>query len=244
MTNTEFRTGVINPIECLKEGFERVKRDYWLLFAIGLVGGLIGGATMYVLAGAMICGIFIAYLNAIDGRPVVFEDVWKGMPYLGQGLIAILVMVVPAVVYYIFVYITLVVAIFAGGSTAGEAGMLGGLVLVGVIDLIVLIVMVSFHTLLSFTFPLIVDRNLSAIDAMKTSARAVWQNLSGVAGIVGVNFVLMLIGMLALCIGVYFIIPIMAAANVVAYRKVFPALAQPTNFEPPPPGAYSGGFQQ
>ena len=53
MTNTEFKTGVINPVECVKEGFERIKNDYWLLFAILLVGGLIGGATMYVLAGAM-----------------------------------------------------------------------------------------------------------------------------------------------------------------------------------------------
>ncbi len=46
MTNTQFRTGVISPIECVKEGFELIKKDYWLLFAIGLVGGLIGGATM------------------------------------------------------------------------------------------------------------------------------------------------------------------------------------------------------
>src|SRR5688500_18504180 len=77
MTNTEFRTGVINPIECVKEGFERIKKDYWLLFAIGLVGGLIGGFTMYVLAGAMICGIMFAYLKAIDGKPIVFDELWK-----------------------------------------------------------------------------------------------------------------------------------------------------------------------
>lgn len=244
MTNTEFRTGVINPIECVKEGFELIKRDYWVLFAVGLVGGLVGGGTMYVLAGAMICGIFIAYLNAIDGRSVKFDDLWKGMPFFGQGLIAILVLIVPAFAYYIFVYVTMIVAVFGGGAAMGEAGALGALVVVGIIDLVVLIVMTCFHTLLSFTFPLIVDRGLSAIDAMKVSARAVRQNLGGVAGIVAVNFVLMFAGLLAFCIGMYFIIPIMVAANVVAYRRVFPALTQRANLEPPPPGAFSGGFQQ
>ena len=171
MTNIEFTTGQIRPIECVKEGFELIKRDYWLLFAIGFVGGLIGGVTMYIVAGAMIAGIFIAYLKVIDGKPVVFDDLWKGMKYFGQGLILILVLVVPAVVYYLFVYFTLVAAVFGGGAAAGEVGMMGALVVVGIIDLVVLIVMVSFHTLLSFSFPLLVDRDLSAIDAMKVSAR-------------------------------------------------------------------------
>ena len=237
MTNTEFRTGVIKPVECVKEGFELIKRDYWLLFAIALVGGLIGGFTMYILAGAMICGIFISYLNAIDGKPVVFDDLWKGMNFFGPGLAVILIIIVPAFAYYIFVYITLIAAMF-GGAAAGEAGLVGALVVVGLIDMVVLIAMVSFHTLLTFSFPLMVDRNLGAIDAMKTSARAVWQNLGGVAGLVVVNFALMFVGYLALCVGMYFVIPVMIAGNVVAYRRVFPPLEMRTNMNPPPPDSY------
>ena len=99
MTNTEFRTGVISPVECVKEGFERIKKDYWLLFAISLVGALIGGATMYILLGAMACGMFYAYLNAIDGKPVVFDDLWKGMNYFGPGLVVTLLIFVPAIAY-------------------------------------------------------------------------------------------------------------------------------------------------
>ncbi len=237
MTNTEFRTGVINPIECVKEGFELIKKDYWLLFAIGLVGGIIGGVTMYILAGAMICGIMFAYLKAIDRKPVAFDDLWKGMNYFGPGLVVMLVMIVPAITYYIFVYLTFVAAIVAGAQ-AGEAGMVGALVVVGIIDLAVLIVMVCFHTLLTFSFPLLIDRNLGAVDAMKTSASAVWQNLSGVAGLVVVNFVMLFAGYLAFCIGLYFVIPIMIAGNVVAYRRVFPSLEARPNINPPPPDAY------
>ena len=238
MTNTEFRTGVISPVECVKEGFERIKKDYWLLFAISLVGALIGGATMYILLGAMACGMFYAYLNAIDGKPVVFDDLWKGMNYFGPGLVVTLLIFVPAIAYYLFVYFTFIVAII-GGAQAGEAGMVGALVVFGLIDLAVLIGLVSFHTLLTFSFPLIIDRNLGAIDAMKTSAKAVWANLGGVAGLIVVNMGLMILGYLALCIGMYFVIPIMIAGNAAAYRRVFPPLGAQPAMTPPPPNAYN-----
>jgi hypothetical protein len=237
MTNTEFRTGVIRPVECVKEGFELIKKDYWLLLAILFVGALIGGATMYILGGAMFCGIFIAYIKAIDGKPVVFDDLWKGMNYFGPGLAVVAVMIVPAFAYYIFAYITFVAAIF-GGAQAGEAGVVGALVVVGLIDLVVLIAMVCFHTLLTFALPLIVDRNLGAIAAMKTSAKAVWANLGGVAGLIVVNIGLGLLGYIALCVGIYFVIPIIIAGNLVAYRRVFPSLEMRTNLSPPPPDAY------
>jgi len=237
MPNTEFRTGVINPVECVKEGFELIKRDYWLLFAIALVGGLLSGFTMYILAGAMFCGIFYAFIRAIDGHPVAFDDLWKGMEHFGPGLVIILIAVVPSFVYYIFVYLTLFAAIIAGAQ-AGEAGLIGGVVLIGLVDLAVLIALVCFHTLLTFSFPLIVDRKLGAIDAMKTSARAVWQNLSGVVGLVLVNMGLMLLGVITCGIGMYFIMPIMIAGNVVAYRRVFPSLESRTAFNPPPPNSY------
>lgn len=76
---------------------------------------------------------------------------------------------------------------------------------------------------------------------MTTSARAVFRNLGGVAGLIGVNFVLVLAGYAALCIGVYFAIPIIIATNVVAYRRIFPRQNN-LQFEPPPPGVYGGGF--
>jgi hypothetical protein len=237
MTNTEFRTGVIKPVECVKEGFERIKNDYWLLFAILLVGALIGGVTMYVLGGAMFCGIFFAYIKAIDGKPVTFDDLWKGMDYFVPGLVVILVMIVPMFGYYIFAYVTIVAAIF-GGAQAGEAGLVGALVVVGIIDLLLLIALVCFHTLFTFALPLIVDRKLGAIDALKTSARAVWANLGGVAGLIVVNMGLVLLGYIALCIGLYFVLPIIIAGNVAAYRRVFPSLETRPDYNPPPPDAY------
>ena len=125
------------------------------------------------------------------------------------------------------------------GAKLSEEELTGLLIGAFAVDLVFIFVMVCFHTLLMFSFPLIVDRKLGGFAAMKTSARAVWRNLGGVTGLILVNMGLMLVGYLALCIGIYFVIPIMIAGNVVAYRKIFPA-SQEQNFDPPPPNVYQG----
>jgi uncharacterized membrane protein len=170
----------------------------------------------------MVCGMFYVYLRKIDGYPVVFDDLWKGMNFFVPGLIITLIIIVPMFVYYIAAYISFIAAVVAGSQMGGAGVMISMIGVLG-IDLLVLIALVCFHTLLMFTFPLIVDRNLGPLDAMKTSARAVWKNLAGVAGLAGVNLVLILLGM-AVCFGTYFVVPIIFAGNVVAYRRVFPSL--------------------
>jgi hypothetical protein len=238
MNNTEFRTGVIKPVECVKEGWELIKKDYWILFAVVLVGGIIGGFSLYILLGAMFCGIFYCYLQAIDGKSVSFDDLWKGFSFFAPGLVVTLFIVIPMIFVYAIIYMPFVMAMVMG-SNLSESEMMTLLFGAIAVDLVVIIIMVCFHTLLMFSFPLIVDRNLSGFQAMKTSARAVWKNMGGVVGLILVNFVLVFLGYLALCVGIYFVIPIMIAGNAVAYRKVFPTPSA-QNFNPPSPQFYRG----
>ena len=238
MNNTEFRTGVIKPVECVKEGWELIKNDYWLLFAVALVGAIIGGVSFYILLGAMACGIFYCYLQAIDGERVSFEGLWKGFNYFAPGLVVTLFIVVPMIFVYAIIYLPFVMAMVMGQNLS-ESEMMTLLFGAMAVDLVFIVIMVCFHTLLMFSFPLIVDRNLSGFQAMMTSARAVWKNMGGVVGLILVNFGLAFLGYLALCIGLYFVIPIMIAGNAVAYRKVFPASGE-RNFEPPSPQFYQG----
>lgn len=233
MNNQEqFRTGVIKPVECVKEGWELIKKDYWLLFAITLLAGLIGGFTMYILFGAMACGMFYCYLQAIDGKPVSLDGLWKGFEWFAPGLVVVAFILVPMIIIYAIIYVPFIIA-FASGAGMSQEEMLTMIIGFGILDLILIVLMVCVHTLLIFAFPLIVDRNLSALSAIKTSAKAVRKNLSGVGGLIAVNFGLMILGYLALCIGLYFVIPVMIASNVVAYRKLFPTTN--LNFDPPPP---------
>lgn len=239
MQELEYRTGVIKPVECVKEAWELIKSDFWLLLAVWLVGGIIGSITMLILAGAMTCGTFYTYLRKIDGHEVRFDDLWKGMKWLLPGLVVMLIIVLPFFVVYGIIFIPFILAGGMGGRL-GEEELIGLMVGAFAVELVLVVVMVCVHTLIMFAFPLIVDRNLGPIKAMTTSARAVFANLSGVVGLILVNFVLVLAGYLALCIGIYFVIPIIIAGNVVAYRHVFPRTDARLH-EPPPISAYGGG---
>lgn len=238
MNETEFRTGVIRPVECYKEGWEIIKNDYWILFAVTLVGAIIGGASFYILIGAMICGIYYCYLQKIDGKPVAFDGLWKGFGFFMPGLLVTAAIVIPMFVVFGVVYVPFIMAIMMGSKLSSDE--LTTLVLgAAAVDLVLAFIMVCFHTLLMFAYPLIVDRNLSGWAAIKTSAKAVWKNLSGIAGLIAVGFVLVLLGYLACIIGIYFVIPIIIAGNLVAYRKVFPSPLN-QNYNPPPPNAFYG----
>jgi hypothetical protein len=237
MSAIEFRTGVIRPVECYKEGWELIKDQYWLLLGITIVGMLIGGASMYILLGAMMCGIYYCYFQKIDGKPVNFEGLFKGFDYFLPSLILILIIMVPSIVVFAGIYIPFIMAAVMGSNLSQEEFMVL-LVSVLAVELIFALIMVCLHTLLLFSFPLIIERNLSAWQSIKVSARAVLKNLSGVAGLIAVGFAVGMVGYLLLCIGIYLAIPIIFAANAVAYRKVFPPIKTENQHFPPAPGSF------
>ncbi len=103
-----------------------------------------------------------------------------------------------------------------------------------------LVISVAAMGLLLFTYPLIVDRNMGAIDAVKASLDVTKQNpvmfiLFGiVAHLVGG------IGIVVCCIGVIFTAPLLITTVSCAYRDCF---GSPSNFDayaPPPPPNYGG----
>ena len=233
----EFQTGVINPLECFREGWKLIKNDYWTFFVITLLGAVIGGISIYVLLGAMICGIYFCFLRKIDGYPVSFDNLWKGFDYFLPGLLVTILLVVPMFVIFGVIYAPLIAVMMGTRLSPDELmGLFFGALAV---DVVLAFAMTCFHTLLLFAFPLIVDRNLTARQAVVTSARAVWRNLSGVAGLIAIGIVLSLFGIITCGIGMYFIMPVLLAGYAVAYRKIFPA-ASVGNFDPPPPNFYRG----
>jgi len=236
--SNEFQTGAIKPIECFKEAWTTIKPDYWLLFAITLVGMLIGGVTLYILLGAMMCGINICYLKRIDGYPVALDDLWKGMKFVLPGLVVVLLIMVPVIIVTGTLYVPMVLAA-AMGERMSQDEMLTMMAGVFGVEIVFAFVMVCIHALLAFSFPLMVDRNLGPVKAMTTSARAVLKNLGGVVGLMLVAMVVSTpIALITCGIGMYLLMPLIIGANVVAYRKIFPRQGQQPQFEPPPPYAY------
>lgn len=244
MSPNDFRTGVINPIECLKEGWELIKDQYWLIFAITLVGILIASFVPFgILLGPMFCGIYYAIFQKMNGLPAKFEDLFKGFNYFGSSFVASLFLIVPAFIGMIIIYIPLIAMQFSMAQQRGNPDPNAMFAFFGffMIAIIILYLILGiFHALLMFAYPLIVERNLSGVEAFKLSARAVMKNLGGVVLFILCEFVLAIAGYLIFCVGVYLTIPIMFAGALVMYRKVFPALNSPNANNPPPPNAFRG----
>lgn len=239
MRNEEFQIGTISGVECFKEAWELLKPQYWLLFGIMLVGVLIGGATAYILLGAMLCGIYMANLALVDREAIQFDILFKGFQHFIPGLVVTIFLVAPIIIVYLMIYIPFIAVVIFAEQSGNQESIGPMLIGVAVFDFCIVVAMVCFHTLMIFAYHLVVDRGLGAITAIKLSAKAVWKNLGGVTSLILVNMVISLLGMAALCIGIYFTIPLMLAATTVAYRKLFPKLGA-QQFMPPPPDAYQG----
>ncbi len=233
---TEIQTGVINPIEIFKEAWTIIKDDFWLLFAISLLGMIIGGVSMYILLGAMMCGIYYCFLKKIDGEKVNLEDLWKGFGFIVPSLLVTILIVVPMLLMLGIIYAPVILAIVMGSKLSSDE--LTGLFLGAVaVDVVVAVVMTCLHTLLIFTFPLIVDKNLGAWESITTSAKGVWRNIGGIAGMIGVMVIISIpLSMITCGLGVYLLLPIMLGGYALAYRKIFPKFNR--NFNPPPPDIY------
>src|ERR1041384_372594 len=120
MKPTEFRIGLIKPIECIKEAWELIKPNYWLFFAICLLGIWLSGATLYILLGAMMCGIFYSMLQAIDGFQPVFTDLWKGFRFFAAGFIVMLFILIPLLLVYTIIYGPIFYAIYTNPGMSDQ----------------------------------------------------------------------------------------------------------------------------
>jgi uncharacterized membrane protein len=212
---------------CLREGWELVRGRYWLFVGISLVGVIIGSlAPMYILWGPMVCGIQICLLHAMRGRTVKFESLFKGFDYFVPSLVATLIWAVPLYVIMLLAYLPVIVIMFsslragAGGPpssfpTAFLAAMAAYMTVIMVASFVVAVLTI-------FLYPLLVDRKLPGVAALKTSARAAMGNMGGVLGLVLLNYLFMFVGLLACYVGAIFVLPLHFASITIAYRQVFP----------------------
>ncbi len=236
MSEIDFTVGTIKPIEIYKEAWAMIKDQYWVIFAVTIIGLMIGGLIPIIIAGPMVAGIYLVLLRVYEGQRADFGLLFKGFEFFGPTLILMVIVTVPIIVLVFVIYIPMIMMAFAG-QRISESELMWYMIGVFAVELVMTVIMVVVHSLLIFSFPLIVDKKLSAAASIKLSIRAVMKNLSGVAGFFGVGFVVVMVGYLMLCVGLYLVLPLVFAANVVLYRKVFPSKTPPIDV-PPASGAY------
>ena len=99
MTNNPqipFQRGVVQPVECLKAGWNLIRNQYWLFVGLCAVGMLIGSSVpLGILMGPMMCGLYLAFFRVRRGLPIEFGTLFKGFDYFGQSVVASLLHVIP-----------------------------------------------------------------------------------------------------------------------------------------------------
>ena len=239
-----FNRQAVEPIECLKSGFALIKDRYWLFFGITAIGMLIASLVpMGILMGPMMCGMYLAFFEKMRGRNVEFGLLFKGFDYFAQSLIATLLVMLPI----FLITIPFTVLVMAGSFAFAHRQQQGGgnqpdpktvaVMVIGIMVFVVVMMIIGLMVgvIIAFAYPLIVDRKLSAIQAIKTSLRASMANFWRLVGLLLLNALLGMVGALFCYVGALFIMPVTMAANAMAYRQVFGLSENPPPISSVPP---------
>ena len=239
----EFRRNAVEPVQCIKDAWALIKDQYWLFVGICAVGLVIAGAVpFYILMGPMMCGIFMTLFKRMRNEPIEFGLLFKGFDFFGPSLVAtllhmlpIMAIVIPA---YLVFYFGFVLSIMVQGNEPNPAAMLGVMGLFGIFWLVIFIVILFISIGFTFSYTLIVDRKLQAMDAIKLSFKAAMANFWRILGMSLLTGLLTFCGVLLCYVGVVLVLPLQYGAIAVAYERVF-GLSDPTqvvsNLPPPPP---------
>ncbi len=222
-----FKRVSIAPFAYIGEAWERVKEQYWMFLGVSVVGMLIAGLVpLAVMLGPMMCGIYLCYRQQGRGEQVVFETLFKGFDQFLESFIAALLMLAASLVIVVPV---ILVALFSGvfvgllgASHAPEEGAVALIILLaGGAFLLIMLASVLIHLLFFFTFPLIVDRGITGVEAVKLSWRAAYANLWGLVGLGLVTFCLSLVGVCFCYVGAFLVMPIIFGVQWITYERVF-----------------------
>ena len=239
---TPFTRGAVQPTVCLKSGWNLIKDQYWLFVGMALVGLLIGSFVPFgILLGPMMCGIYLSLFKCRLGQKVELGDIFKGFDYFGESVVATLFHYIPMVVilvpFYIVSYVGLFLIMAGGGGNQPEpARLIGFFALLIVFAIVMTLLMIVISVLFIFTYPLIVERKMSGLDAVKLSARAGLANFWSLLGLLLLQGLLGFAGLLLCYVGMFLVFPVTFGAIAVAYEQVFGlGGGQPTPMPPPPP---------
>ena len=240
----EFRRKAVEPVECIKAGWNLIRSQYWLFVGISVVGLLIGSVVPFgILLGPMMCGIYLALFKTRRGQPVEFNDLFKGFDYFGDSLIATLLHLVPVLVVFVPSYIVFYIGLFFLMPRNGEpepGALFGFFGLFAVFWLVMMVLLILVSVGFTFAYPLIVERRLSGLNAVKLSIRAGMANFWQLLGMLLLNGLFSFVGVLFCYVGVFLVLPITFAAIATAYEQVFGLTvgeAQP--YLPPPPPTFT-----
>ena len=232
---------VVDPMECIRQGWQIVKPNYWLFVGMVFISMLIGSAVpLGILLGPMMCGLYLTLFASRRREPIEFGMLFKGFEYFAPALIAALLHVIPIIVIivplYLFMYLSMFVTIAVQGDEPSPIGFLAVFGTFAVILIVIFVVITVLSVGFVFAYPLIVDKKLQGFDAVKLSFKGALGNFWRLLAMMLLTSLLGVLGVAVCYVGVFLVFPITYGAIAAAYEQVY-GLSNGEGYaaNPPPP---------
>jgi uncharacterized membrane protein len=239
LDSIEFRRNAVQPIECIKAGYNLIRNQYWLFVGICAVAMIISSVVpMGILMGPMMCGVYLTLFQTRRGQPIEFGTLFKGFDFFGDSVVATLLHMVPIMAVFIPSYLIFYVGLILMMQQSGQQDQTAVLTFFGFFALfwlVMIVIILVMSVVFTFAYPLIVDRRLSGINAVKLSIKAGLANFWRLLGLLLLNGLMGFAGVLLCYVGVFLVLPISLAAIAMAYESVFGLGEFKPNVPPPPP---------
>jgi hypothetical protein len=256
MNNVQYQSGAINAGDCIGGAWNLVTRNFWFYIGMGLVTMLLIGCVPFLgslLFGPVLGGFYYVVLRDMRDEPIDFGMMFKGFEKFLPLMLVGLVQAAPSLIATILQWTVDLARLGAGTSRGGDFdfyqasgsdAVFAGLT-TGILIIVILLSLIGavWSVMLSFAIPLVLEHDFPVVDALLTSAKAALSNAGGLIVLIILEALVAILGVIALCVGFLVAMPVVYAANVLAYRMVFPYFDRPDiNMTPPPPTAYGGTY--
>jgi len=224
---------------CLSRSWALYKSEFGLIFVTTLVINIASSAASGIpyigvliglaLNGVLFGGLYWFYLKLIRGQKAELADAFAGfqialVPLMLASIVSgILILIVMGIVLLpiLITWIPLLIK-FSKDPALNPDVLLAALGAGTILNvLFCAVVAMVLYLLWVFAFPLIIDKRMQFWEAMETSRKAVMSNFGSVFGLFFVGGLLILGGLIACCIGVFFTLPIFFGSIAYAYEDLF-----------------------
>ena len=219
---------------CISRGFELTKRHLGVICLAGLVYlGIEVGMGIVIGIVDVVLGIPQDGGIAFDPASGNFNTTAANSPALAARLVSLFLNIVSNVVSIFLSMGIIRIGLNLVSGRRAEVGMLfgegskllrsvGGGIIYGLMVAVGLLFLIVPGIYLAMRFGqyqnAIVDRDLGVMDAFSYSSDITTNNRMSLFGLAVLNFLIILAGVLAFCVGVFFAYPIVVLAGLVSYR--------------------------
>lgn len=222
-SETGVRRGVVSPMECVQEGWTLISKDLLLYIGLGLVLLFGSGIVPILLQGPLTCGLFMCLSASARGEKPTFELMFKGFDKFVPSLIVALFQLIAVLVAMIPTFLLMFGAMLTAAATSSQGEAPGPLFFFGILGSygLMFVLMTAVQALFLFAYPLLAERELDGLAAVKLSIAGVRANLVGVLLLILLNAVISMVALMLCCLPILVAVPLMHASHFAAQRRIF-----------------------